>query len=504
MKKLYFALFCAVALAGCKKESPPNIVLILADDLGYAELGSYGQKMIETPNIDELSRKGMSFSQFYSGAPVCAPARCVLLTGKHAGHAFIRGNDEWAARGEVWDFAKAVEDPGLEGQRPIPDSVVTVAELLQKAGYTTACVGKWGLGAPFTEGAPNNQGFDLFYGYNCQRQAHTYYPKHLWKNEEKIWLENKLIVPGTKLAEGSDPLDESSYGDYSLTDYAPDMMFEETLRFLDENADNPFFLYFATPIPHVPLQAPDSLVKYYKQKFGNENPYLGERGYFPTRYPRATYAAMVTYLDNQVGLIVQKLKDRGIYDNTIIMFTADNGPTYAGGADSRFFDSAAPFSSIHGRGKGSVYEGGIRVPLIVQWPAEVLPGSTSDHPGAFYDLFPTICELAGIKTEVETDGLSLLPVFTGSEYSSPHEFLYWEYPAYGGQQAVRMDNWKGIRRNIFKGNLDIELYDLSSDIKETRNVAAENPDIVKKIERIMNEEHEPSEVERFKFEILED
>jgi arylsulfatase len=205
-----------------------------------------------------------------------------------------------------------------------------------------------------------------------------------------------------------------------------------------------------------------------------------------------------------VGLIVQKLKDLGIYDNTIIIFTSDNGPTYAGGADSRFFDSAAPFSSIRGRGKGSVYEGGIRVPLIVQWPDEVLPGSTSDHPGVFYDLFPTICELAGIKTEVETDGLSLLPVFTGSEYSSPHEFLYWEYPASGGQQAVRMDNWKGIRRNMFKGNLDIELYDLSSDIKETRNVAAENPDIVKKIERIMNEEHEPSEVERFKFEILED
>jgi arylsulfatase len=254
----------------------------------------------------------------------------------------------------------------------------------------------------------------------------------------------------------------------------------------------------------VPLQAPDSLIKYYSHKFGNENPYLGEMGYFPTRYPRATYAAMVTYLDNQVGLIVQKLKDLGIYDNTIIIFTSDNGPTYAGGADSRFFDSAAPFSSIRGRGKGSVYEGGIRVPLIVQWPDEVLPGSTSDHPGVFYDLFPTICELAGIKTEVETDGLSLLPVFTGSEYSSPHEFLYWEYPASGGQQAVRMDNWKGIRRNMFKGNLDIELYDLSSDIKETRNVAAENPDIVKKIERIMNEEHEPSKVERFKFEILED
>ena len=504
MKKVYFVLLFALALAGCKKETPPNIVLILADDLGYSELGTYGQQLIETPNIDELGRNGMSFSQFYSGAPVCAPARCVLLTGKHSGHAYIRGNDEWAARGDVWNFASAVEDPGLEGQRPIPNSVVTVAELLQKAGYSTACIGKWGLGAPYTEGAPNNQGFDLFYGYNCQRQAHTFYPRHLWKNEEKIWLGNKLVVPGTKLAEGSDPLDELSYADYFLEDYAPDLMFKETLRFMEENRDNPFFLYFATPIPHVPLQAPDSLIKYYTQKFGNENPYLGERGYFPTRYPRATYAAMITYLDNQVGLMVEKLKDMGVYDNTVIMFTSDNGPTYAGGADSRFFDSAAPFSSIRGRGKGSVYEGGIRVPLIVQWPEKILPGSNSDHMGAFYDLFPTLCELAGIDSKEESDGLSLVPVLNGDDHSSTHEFLYWEYPASGGQQAVRMGDWKGIRRNMFNGNLNIELYDLSKDIGETRNVASENPEIVKEIERIMLEQHNPSEIDRFKFEILGD
>ena len=504
MKKIYYVLILVLALAGCKKESPPNIVLILADDLGYSELGSYGQQLIETPNIDELSRNGMSFSQFYSGAPVCAPARCVLLTGKHSGHAFIRGNDEWAARGDVWNFASAVEDPGLEGQRPIPGSVVTVAELLQKAGYSTACIGKWGLGAPYTEGAPNNQGFDLFYGYNCQRQAHTFYPRHLWKNEEKIWLNNKLVVPGTKLAEGSDPLDEASYADYTLEDYAPDLMFRETLKFMDENQDNPFFLYFATPIPHVPLQAPDSLIKYYIQKFGSENPYLGERGYFPTRYPRATYAAMISYLDNQVGLIVEKLKDMGVYDNTVIMFTSDNGPTYAGGADSRFFDSAAPFSSIRGRGKGSVYEGGIRVPLIVQWPNKILPGSNSDRMGAFYDLFPTLCELAGIDSNLESDGLSLMPVLLGDDRSPRHEFLYWEYPASGGQQAVRMGDWKGIRRNMFDGNLNIELYDLSSDIGETRNVGVENPEIVREIERIMLEQHNPSEIDRFKFEILGD
>lgn len=504
MKNTIISLLIILALAGCKKEIPPNIVLILADDLGYAELGRYGQKYIETPNIDQLGRNGMTFTQFYSGAPVCAPARCILLTGKHAGHAFIRGNDEWAIRGDVWDFAKAVEDPGLEGQRPIPDSLITIAELLQSKGYTTACIGKWGLGAPFTEGTPNNQGFDFFYGYNCQRQAHTYYPKHLWKNEEKVLLSNKLIVPGTKLEEGADPLDQKSYANYTLEEYAPDLMFNETIQFLEENHEDPFFLYFATPIPHVPLQAPDSLIRFYRDKFGSEHPYLGEQGYFPTFAPRATYAAMVTYLDNQVGLIVQKLKDLGVYDNTIIMFTSDNGPTYAGGADSRFFDSAAPFSSIRGRGKGSVYEGGIRVPLLVQWPDKVIPGSTSDHQAAFYDFFPTLCELAGIDEGVETDGLSLVPVFTGSDNLSQHEFLYWEYPATGGQQAVRMDNWKGIRRNLLQGNMEIELYDLSTDIGETRNVASDNPEVVKEIERIMQEQHEASDIDRFKFSILGD
>jgi arylsulfatase len=426
------------------------------------------------------------------------------MTGKHAGHAFIRGNDEWGERGDVWAFTKAVEDPGLEGQRPIPDSVLTIAELLQSASYKTACVGKWGLGAPFTEGAPNNQGFDLFYGYNCQRQAHTYYPRHLWRNEEKIWLANDLVVPGTKLEEGADPYDESSYANYTLEEYAPDLMFEQTIQFLEDNYDQPFFLYFATPIPHVPLQAPDSLVAYYRQKFGEEEPYLGDQGYFPNRSPRATYAAMVTYMDMQIGQIVDKLRELGVYENTIIFFTSDNGPTYAGGADSEYFDSAEPFSSAEGRGKGNVFEGGIRVPFIVQWPDHVKKPGTSNHIGAFYDIFPTICQLAGINAPEDIDGMSLLPVITGSKKLREHDFLYWEFPAYGGQQAVRMGKWKGIRRNMFEGNLQIQLYDLSEDIEETFDVASEYPDIVANIELIMRDQHQIPEIDRFKFDVLGD
>ena len=506
MKKINIihALILFMISVGCKENVPPNIVFILADDLGYAEVGCYGQKLIETPNIDQLATNGMKFTQFYSGAPVCAPARCVLLTGKHAGHAYIRGNDEWQERGEVWDYARAVEDPGLEGQRPIPDSIRTVAELLQSAGYKTGCIGKWGLGAPFTEGAPNNQGFDFFYGYNCQRQAHTYYPRHLWKNEEKVWLPNKLVVPGTQLKDGTDPFDENSYTDYTLDEFAPDLMFKETLRFLEENYESPFFLYFATPIPHVPLQAQDSLVKYYRQKFGDEDPYLGDRGYFPNISPRATYAAMVSYLDMQVGQIVEKLKELNVFENTIIFFTSDNGPTYAGGAKSEYFDSAAPFSSAQGRGKGSVYEGGIRVPFIVQWPGKISPSSSSDHPGIFYDVLPTFCDLAGIEIPGETDGLSIVPTITRSGGQTGHEFLYWEFPESGGQQAVRMRDWKGIRRNMFEGEMEIELYDLSRDIKELNNVSAENPEVVERIEMIMGKEHQASDIDRFKFEVLGD
>ncbi|MBS3772089.1 MAG: sulfatase-like hydrolase/transferase, partial [Bacteroidales bacterium] len=267
------------------KAQKPNIVYILTDDLGYGDVGCYGQDKIETPNIDELAEEGILFTQHYSGSPVSAPARCVLLTGKHTGHSYIRSNDPLGERGDVWDFEKASKDPGLEGQRPIPGETVTIGEVLQEAGYTTGCVGKWGLGPPMSEGAPNNQGFDFYYGYICQRQAHTYYPLHLWKNDEKDTLDNKLVPPHTELPEEADPYDPESYSRFRLTDYAPDLMIEETMQFLERNKQDPFFMYYATPIPHLPLQAPKRWVEHYVEKFGDEDPYTGDNGYFPSRYP---------------------------------------------------------------------------------------------------------------------------------------------------------------------------------------------------------------------------
>lgn len=481
----------------------PNIVYILADDLGYNELGCYGQDTIETPNIDALAASGIRFTQHYSGSPVCAPSRCVLMTGKHTGHAYIRGNDEWGERGDTWNFAKAVEDPNLEGQRPLPVVTKTIGSLLQGVGYKTAIVGKWGLGAPLTNSIPTKMGFDFFYGYNCQRQAHTFYPKHLWKNEEKDWLDNELVVPGTKLAEGADPNDPASYSKYRLSEYAPELMLEEALGFVRENKESPFFLYFASPIPHVPLQAPEKWVEYYQEKLGPEEPYLGNRGYFPDRTPRATYAAMVSYLDEQVGDIVSELKKLGLYENTLILFSSDNGPTYNGGSDSAYFDSASPFKSEKGWAKGFSTEGGIRVPMVASWEGTIKGGRTSQHVSAFWDVLPTLCELSGAPVPSDVDGLSFVPTLLG-EPQEPHEFLYWEFPAYEGQQAVRMGDWKALRKGIFKGNMDLELYNLKTDPREQFDVSKENPDVVAKIEAIMKTEREPAVLERFKIKQLGD
>ena len=253
---------------------------------------------------------------------------------------------------------------------------------------------------------PNDMGFDFFYGYNCQRQAHTYYPVHLWKNREKDTLPNKPVAPHTKIALEADPMDEKSYADFNLVDYSPDLMLEETLQFMDENSGNPFFICFTTPIPHVALQAPIKWVEYYHEKLGDEEPYLGHKGYFPNQYPRATYAAMISYLDEQVGAMVEKLKELGISDNTIIIFTSDNGPTYAGGADTEFFKSANPFSAKRGRSKGSLYEGGIRVPFIISNPLRFESGGVSDHLGTFWDLMPTLADLAETEPQEASDGVS--------------------------------------------------------------------------------------------------
>jgi arylsulfatase A-like enzyme len=502
-------LLLAFLLGGCRDRATvgsrtPNIVFILADDLGYGELGCYGQQLIETPNIDRLAAQGMRFTDHYSGSPVCAPSRCVLLTGLHSGHTYIRGNDEWRERGEVWDFAKAVEDPALEGQRPIPDSVFTLAEMLREAGYATAAVGKWGLGAPGTEGVPNRQGFDLFFGYNCQRQAHTYYPRHLWRNEEKVWLDNPLVPPHQQLDSMVDPDDPAAYASFSLADYSPDLMLAEALQFIRQQRDKPFFLYFASPIPHMPLQAPEKWVRYYRDKFGDEAPYAGDQGYFPHRYPRAAYAAMVSCLDEQVGAITATLEELNLAGNTLVFFSSDNGPTYTGGADSEFFSSARPFRSDNGRGKGYLYEGGIRVPFIAAWPGRIEPGTLSAFPSAFFDLMPTIAELTEQNAPGALDGISLMPVLLGTGAPPSRSFLYWEFPQYNGQQALRMGKWKAIRKNIAEGNLQLELYDLANDPAESQNLAAAYPEIVARMDSILAGQHRRSALERFQLPALGD
>lgn len=489
-------------------DQKPNIIYILADDLGYGELGAYGQEKIKTPHIDALASTGMLFTQHYSGAPVCAPSRYMLMTGKHAGHARIRGNDAWGERGDVWDFEKAVNDPNLEGQRPILNSTVTIGGLLQQEGYKTAIVGKWGLGAPLTEGIPNRSGFDFFYGYNCQRQAHQLYPMHLWKNTEKVALNNELVAPGKDkmLEDGADPMDLNSYRKWEQTDYAPAKMQEEVLHFIEENRAGPFFMYYATPLPHLPLQVPHEYVEKYVELFGDEKPYVGNKGYFPNRYPNAAYAGMISYLDDQVGQIVTKLKELDLYDNTLIIFTSDNGPSYLGGVDAEYFNSAGPFPNNHGRTKGFTYEGGIRVPMIASWPGKIKAGAITDHISAFWDVMPTFGDLLNAEVPKDIDGVSFLPTLLGIEgkEQAQHEFLYWEFPASKGQQAVRIGDWKGIRNNIFKGNMTLELYNLKLDPAESNNVAGENPEIIAKLEAIMKDEHAPAELNKFKIKELGD
>lgn len=497
-------LIFSILFFSCEnKKSKPNIIYILADDLGYGELGVYGQTIIQTPNIDALAKNGMMFTDHYSGSPVCAPARSVLLTGQHSGRTPIRGNDEWKERGDTWNYQAMFDNPYLEGQRPIPDSTFTIAELMKTAGYATGMVGKWGLGAPTTEGVPNNQGFDFFYGYNCQRQAHTLYPMHLWRNEKRHILNNKNVAPHSNLRAEANPNDSSSYADFELNDYAPTMMHIEALNFIDKNKNKPFFLYYASPLPHVPLQAPKKWVNYYRERLGDEKPYTG-KSYFPNQYPHATYAAMISYLDEQVGDIVKKLVEIGQYENTLIIFTSDNGPTYTGGADTPYFDSAKPFKSERGWAKGFLHEGGIRVPMIAAWPGIIKAGTRSNILSAFQDMMPTFAEIAGVDPPANIDGISLIPSLTGKPQKNTHMYLYWEFPAYNGQQAVRMGNWKGIRKNIFQGNMAIELYDLTRDAQEQYDLASIRPDIVKQIEKIMIRSHSPSEFDLFKFPQLGD
>jgi arylsulfatase len=430
-----------------ERKKKPNIVYILADDLGYAELGCYGQKKIKTPNIDKLAAEGMKFNQHYSGNPVCAPSRCALMTGLHTGHTQVRGNKQVGGK-EGWKLGSTIG-----GQWPLKAGTVTTAGILKDAGYATGAFGKWGLGLVGTTGDPNKQGFDHFFGYICQRQAHTFYPNHLWRDGEVEWIEaNK---------DGKEQV------------YSHDLIAQEALKFIRTNKDHPFFLY----VPE------DSLAEY-RGKWPDP-PYNGDKGYFPHPNPRACYAAMVTRMDKDVGRIMSLLKDLALDDNTLVIFTSDNGPTFNGGSDSAFFESAKPLRGL----KGSVYEGGIRVPYIARWPGRIKAASTNNHISAFWDFLPSCCELIGKDPPEDIDGISMLPTLFGRDQQQrKHEYLYWELR---GQQAIRMGKWKALR---LKPGRKIELYDLDRDIAESKDLADEHPEVIAEMAKIFRAGRTESEV----------
>ncbi|MEN6425632.1 MAG: arylsulfatase [Phycisphaerales bacterium] len=436
----------------------PNVVFILADDLGYADVGCYGQKKIRTPHIDKLAAAGMRFTQSYSGNPVCAPSRCTLMTGLHTGHSQIRDNKQ-VGGDEGWKLGSTVG-----GQWPLTEGTFTVGHLFQRAGYVTGAFGKWGLGRVGTSGDPQRQGFDHFFGYICQRQAHTFYPNHLWRDGDVCWIE------------------ENKNGAERV--YSHDVIADEVIAFIRSNKDRPFFLYVPFTIPHVALQVPaDSLAEYSGQ--WADPPYDGSKGYVPHAHPRACYAAMITRMDRDVGRIMAQLEELGLDESTLVFFSSDNGPTYAGGADTAFFESAGP---LHGL-KGSVWEGGIRVPFIARWPGRIEPGSESDHVCAFWDFLPTCAEFLGEQPPAGIDGISILPTLLGRpEQQKKHEHLYWEL---SNQQAVRMGDWKALR---LKPGQKIQLFNLRIDPGEQKDVADEHPDIVARAEAVFLNGRTESEV----------
>lgn len=437
-------------MVGRTRGLPPNIVLIVTDDLGVGEVGCYGQTKIRTPNIDALAARGVRFTDAYSGSPVCAPSRCTLLTGRHTGHAAIRDNRELQP----------------EGQMPLPSTEVTLAVSLRARGYATAAIGKWGLGPPGSVGDPSRHGFDFFFGYMCQRHAHNHCPPYLYRNSER------LPLPGNqaKYPAGTD----------MGAIYAPDLFLEESLRFVREHEDGPFFLLFATPVPHLALQVPEDSLREYRGAF-EERAYDGSRGYIPHPEPRAAYAAMVTRMDRDVGQLVEALRSLPGDRDTLIIFTSDNGPTIdVGGADSGFFNSTG---GLRGR-KMELYEGGIRVPLIAAWTRREVVG-VSRTTAAAWDLYPTIARLTGAQPTQELDGVDLSDALLGRPMSPREGPLYWEYPAGKGSQAVRIGPWKGVRRDV-RGRPDapFELYNLELDPAETTDVAASHPEIVERMRAV--------------------
>lgn len=458
-RPLFLLLISSVVLCcSCNQEPisshpPPNIILIVADDLGYGDVGCYGQSLFSTPHIDQLANSGMLFRQFYAGSTVCAPSRAVLMTGKHTGHAFVRGN---------------TQRPDGFGQLPLPPSELTFVQHLKTAGYATGAFGKWGLGNHDTEGNPLQHGFDVFFGYHDQVLAHNSYPEYLFHNNEKVSLSNEVhYLSKEEWHKGLGSVSSQKI------DYSNDLIFQEALNFVENNREGPFFLYFPTTIPH-----------------DNGEADIGERFEVPnnSRYQdtnwsadEKSYAALVEHLDGYVGQLQQKLEEWGLRENTIILFTSDNGPL-----PTQHLNSAGPLRGY----KRDLYEGGIRVPLIVSWPGHIQAGQSSNHVSAYWDLYPTMCEIAGITDIPETDGLSFLPELLGQPQDS-HAYLYWEFHWWkSSRQAIRWGTWKAIRN---AQDADWELYNLDADISETNDLAPTLPDIVKQAEQILSTARTSSE-----------
>lgn len=442
MKHALLAFLLSVPAGGAAAK--PNIVFIHADDLGWGDLSCYGQTRFSTPHIDRLAAEGLRFTQYYAGSTVCAPSRCALMTGHHMGRAYIRGNAEIPLR---------VED-------------VTVAELLRTAGYATSVVGKWGLGLADNSGRPDLKGFDESFGYLDHKHAHRQYTDHLWRNGKKVEVDRR-------------------------TEWTGDLFEREALDFVERKKDGPFFLYLALPNPHAELWAPEEAVAAFRSRF-EEKPFVNAKadehasvGYRSQPTPRAAFAALVTRMDRTVGRLMAKLKALGIDEQTLVFFTSDNGPHKEGGADPAFFRSSGPFRGM----KRDLYEGGIRVPMIVRQPGQVPAGIVSDFAWAHWDFLPTACALAGIATPADLDGISVAPLLHGKEQAG-HDYLYWEFYERGFDQALRWKDWKAVRNGL---DAPLELYDLQADPGEQKNLAAAKPEIVAAMDLRMKEARRPSE-----------
>ncbi|MEM1297177.1 MAG: arylsulfatase, partial [Verrucomicrobiota bacterium] len=431
---------CTPAFAADK----PNIIYILLDDAGYGDFSCYGQEKFQTPNIDRLATEGMKFTDHYAGSTVCAPTRCVLMTGLHTGNAFVRGNREVKP----------------EGQAPMPGNIVTIPRLLKKAGYTTGAFGKWGLGAP---GSPSDpiEHFDQFYGYNCQRQAHNFYPTHLWKNDEKVEFPDRDV-------------------------YSHDVIMEEALGFVRNNAKNPFFIYLPITIPHAAMQVPEDYAKPWREKFPQFNEKTGKYGGSVVKNPVANFPAMMTKMDDGIGQLLALLDELGIDENTLILFSSDNGPHKEGGHDPDFWDSNGPLKGY----KRDLYEGGIRVPLLARWPGKIAAGSESDLISAHWDMLPTFSELGGADIPANLDGISMVPTLLGKGKQLEHAYLYWEFYERGGRKAARFGKWKAVQNNMGKNpDAPIELYDLEASSTEQVNLADQFPEFVEQAKQIFAEAH---------------